>query len=245
MRTAAYGDFHGHWLEFAESVSRFHSETPLDLVVQCGDAQPFRDEADLKYMHCPAKYREPGDFWAFHEGIEEFPVPLLFIGGNHEPWGYLDQHRDGGRLAHNIEFLGRTGCTTVNGIRIAGVSGVFSPKYFGQPHPKPPYPVSQRKQATYYNQGDIDKALGFGDVDILLLHNWPDLMNAARDASWPPHWSHVGCEHLSRVVESLHLRWVFCGHMHHKAQHRVGATEIICLSDFHRDPANALAVIDI
>jgi hypothetical protein len=33
--------------------------------------------------------------------------------------------------------------------------------------------------------------------------------------------------------------------MHHRAQHRVGATETISLSDFHRDPANALVVLDI
>jgi Icc-related predicted phosphoesterase len=69
-------------------------------------------------------------------------------------------------------------------------------------------------------------------------------MNAARDAGWPSHWTHVGCEYLSPVVESLRPRWVFCGHMHHKAHHRVGSTEIICLSDFHRDPANAAEVIN-
>lgn len=245
MRIAVYGDIHGHWLDFKESVAELHAREPLDLVLQCGDAQPFRDEADLEYMHCPSKYREPGDFWAFYQGVEEFPVPVLFVGGNHEPWGFLDQHRDGGQLAHNVQFLGRAGSTSVNGLRIAGVSGVYSPTYFGEPHPEPPYPVSRRKQATYYNQADIDRALAVGRADILLLHNWPDLMNAARDATWPSHWTQVGCGYLSLVVESLRPRWVFCGHMHRKAQHRVGATEIICLSDFHRDPANALVVLDI
>ena len=60
MRVAAYGDIHGHWLDFKESVLELHSREPLDLVLQCGDAQPFRDEADLEYMHCPSKYREMG-----------------------------------------------------------------------------------------------------------------------------------------------------------------------------------------
>ena len=244
MRIAVYGDIHGHWVDFKESVARLHSSQPLDLVLQCGDAHPFRDEADLKYMHCPDKYRELGDFHSFHKGIEKFPVPVLFIGGNHEPWNYLDQHRDGGHVAQNIEFLGRTGCKTINGLRIGGISGIFSPKRFEQPHPVVPYPTSRRKQATYYNQEDIDRAIAFGNVDILLLHNWPDLMNAARSENWPSRWSHVGCEHLSKVIDSLHPRWVFCGHMHYKAYHRIGVTEIVCLSDFHRDPANAVTVID-
>ena len=50
---------------------------------------------------------------------------------------------------------------------------------------------------------------------------------------------------MSLVVVSLRPRWVFCGRMHHKAQHRVGATEILCLSDFHRDSANAFVMLDI
>jgi Icc-related predicted phosphoesterase len=244
MRVAVYGDIHSHWLDFRESVVRLHAQTPLDLVLQCGDAQPFRDEADLEYMHCPKKYRELGEFWGFHQCIEEFPVPLLFIGGNHEPWGYLDEHRNGGRLAPNIEFLGRAGIREVGGLRIAGISGNYSPEHFHAPHPSVPYPISRRKEATYYNQDDVDKALEFGSADILLLHNWPDLMNAARDAGWPVHWGQVGCEYLSLVVEALGPRWVFCGHMHFPARHRLGRTDIVCLSDFHRDPANALAVMD-
>ncbi len=130
-------------------------------------------------------------------------------------------------------------------MRIGGVNGVFSPECFGQPQLDPPYAAPQRKRATYYNQSDIDRALGFGRIDILLLHNWPDLMNAARGVSWPPHWSRVACEYLSLMVESLLPRWVFCGHTHHKAHRRVGSTEIICLSDLHRDPANAVTVAEV
>jgi lariat debranching enzyme len=164
--------------------------------IQCGDAQPIRNEDDPGYMHCPKKYRELGDFWMFHDGVEKFPVPLLFIGGNHEPWNYLDENREGGLLADNIEFLGRVGMRIINGTRIVGLSGVHSPKYFNTPHIDWPYPISRKKQATYYNSEDLDKALSFGEADILLLHEWPSLMNEAKDKNWPPQWGNVGSEHL-------------------------------------------------
>jgi Icc-related predicted phosphoesterase len=244
MRIAIFGDVHGHWCAFRDAVVQLHAAHALDLVLQCGDLQPIRDEADLEYMHCPRKYRELGDFRVFREGGEVFPVPLLFVGGNHEPWSFLDQHRDGGQLVSNVEFLGRAGLKETGGLRIVGLSGNYSPEYFQRPHPEVPYPVSQRKQATYYNEQDIETALSFGHADILLLHNWPDIMNAARDDSWPPDWYHVGCEYLSMLVDGLTPHWVFCGHMHRAVRHRHRRTEIVCLSDFHREPEKAFAVID-
>lgn len=244
MRIAVFGDIHGHWCNFRDAVLELQSNSPLDLVLQCGDAQPFRNEGDLEYMHCPKKYRELGDFWMFYKGAEEFPVPLLFIGGNHEPWNFLDENRKGGILVPNIEFLGRVGMRNINGIQIVGLSGVYSPKYFNASHIDWPYPISMRKQAIYYNYEDLDKALGFGEADILLVHEWPSLMNRARNADWPSHWGVVGSEHLTDLVELLSPKYVFCAHMHIQAEYRHERTEIICLSDFHRDPKNAYVVLD-
>ena len=244
MRIAVFGDIHGHWRDFRDKVLELHSQAPLDLVLQCGDSQPFRNESDLVYMHCPKKYRELGDFWMFHDGVEKFPVPLLFIGGNHEPWNFLDENREGGFLAPNIEFLGRVGMRNINGTRIVGLSGVYSPKHFNTPHIDWPYSISKRKQATYYNYEDLDKALGFGETDILLIHEWPSIMNGARNENWPSHWGVVGSDQLTALVELLTPKYVFCAHMHISAQHREERTEIVCLSDFHRDPENAHVVLD-
>jgi len=54
MRIAVYGDIHGHWRDLKAPVRALHRHSPLDLVLQCGDTQPFRDETDLAYMHCSA-----------------------------------------------------------------------------------------------------------------------------------------------------------------------------------------------
>ena len=244
MRILAVGDIHGHWCDFGKTVSQIHEQQPLDLVLQCGDAQPFRNEEDLAYMNCPTKYRDLGDFWFFHEGDQKFPVPCLLVGGNHEPWNWFDQMRDGGELTHNVEFLGRVGRQQVGNIAVAGVSGVYSPKYFGEEHLDWPYAATKKKQATYYNAADIDKLLDVGRVDILLLHEWPDLIFTANPETFPERCGRIGSEHLSTVLDLLQPRWCFCGHMHHPAQHRHKRTNITCLSDFHRDPGNACVILE-
>jgi len=244
MKIAVFGDIHGHWRDFRDTVAALHSQALLDLVLQCGDAQSIRNEEDLEYMHCPKKYRELGDFWLFHEGAEKFPVPLLFIGGNHEPWNFLDQNWEGGILAPNIEFMGRVGMREIMETRIVGMSGVYSPKHFNAPHSKWPYPMSMRKQASYFNSDDFEKVLEFGKADILLLHEWPSFMNGARNKEWPSHWGTVGSELLTELVELLSPKYVFCGHMHAAARYQNGRTGIVCLSDFHRDPVNSFVVLD-
>lgn len=244
MRIAIFGDIHGHWCDFRDAVVDLYLQEPLDLVLQCGDAQPIRNETDLEFMHCPKKYRELGDFYRFHSGSEKFPVPLLFIGGNHEPWNFLDENRDGGFLAPNIEFMGRVGMREIMGTRIAGISGVHSPKHFTAPHPKWPYPVSMRKQASYFSSDDIHKVLEFGNADILLLHEWPSLMNGAKNTQWPSHWDIMGSEPLTELVELLNPKYVFCGHMHAPARYQSGRTQVVCLSDFHRDPDHSYVVLD-
>lgn len=153
-------------------------------------------------------------------------------------------NREGGVLAPNIEFMGRVGMREIMGTMIAGMSGVYSPKHFKAPHPKWPYPTSMKKQASYFNIDAFGKVLEFGKADILLLHEWPSLMKCARNKAWPSHWGTVGSEPLTEIVKLLSPKYVFCGHMHTPARYGNGRIEIVCLSDFHRDPENAYAILD-
>lgn len=43
---------------------------------------------------------------------------------------YLNIRYHGGWLAPNIYFLGFAGCVQVNGVRIAGASGIFSAPHY-------------------------------------------------------------------------------------------------------------------
>ena len=79
----------------------------------------------------------------YYTGQKKAPLLTIVIGGNHEASNYLWElwvpfpiatpttsymyivRYHGGWLAPNIYFLGYTGCVQVNGIRIAGASGIF------------------------------------------------------------------------------------------------------------------------
>jgi len=154
MRIAVFGDIHGHWVAFRDVVAELHAEEPLDLVLQCGDAQPFRNEADMEYMNCPQRFRVLGDFYKFHTGQEEFPVPLIFIGGNHEPWLLLDENKGEVELAPNVNFMGRVGVYEVDDLKIAGVSGIYSDKYHNTPHLRVPYLPKHRGSADWKPPAD-------------------------------------------------------------------------------------------
>ena len=73
----------------------------------------------------------------------------LVIGGNHEASNYMwelyvnrlslvvslcsfSRRFHGGWLAPNIFFVGNAGCVQVNGIRIAGMSGIFNQHHYHQ-----------------------------------------------------------------------------------------------------------------
>ena len=192
-------------------------------------------------MPVPEKYRALG---SYAEIQDPWPVPTLFIGGNHEPWNVLGALPDGGLLRPGLEYLGRVGCRTIRGLRIAGLSGVYSPRAFNRPRQKWPFPPGQARDASYYRREDLERIARQASPDILLLHEWPTQLEAARKLDWPRHWEQVGIEPLGALVKVLQPRFVFCGHMHCAAQVTVGPTHLIALADFGHHPASAVAILE-
>jgi hypothetical protein len=127
---AAVGDVHGHFRALVRLLVDWEKKSGLkiDLVLQVGDLEPHRHEADLETMSAPVKYRKLGDFREVFDGRTAFPWPVIFIGGNHEPYGALDEHPEGYELCPNIIYLGRSGLRHLEEvIRIVGLSGVAPP----------------------------------------------------------------------------------------------------------------------
>lgn len=75
----------------------------------------------------PQKYQALGTFHQYYSGERVAPVLTIVIGGNHEASNYMWELYHGGWLAPNIYYLGCAGSVMVNGLRIAGASGIFKP----------------------------------------------------------------------------------------------------------------------
>jgi len=241
---AAVGDVHGAMHLLVEQIEMLQntSSIRLEFVLQVGDFQPVRDENDLTTMNIPAKYRKTGDFPCFAD--KGFPWPIWFIGGNHEPYGYLDHYPQGGELAPNCHYLGRSGHMELCGLKLAWISGIYSSARFN--HRRPPVnEICQRSNKEYscYNLHDIETLLDASiQPDVLLMHDWPDPTEPA-----PYGFSDIRRAERSNpyggvLTELLKPEIVLCGHMHHPHEFAFtdedgSKTRICCLPQLSGKPS--------
>jgi hypothetical protein len=107
---AAVGDVHGQFSKMIQTIQAWErantnhnqnnknddNDYKVDFVLQVGDLEPHRHDRDLASMAMPSKHRALGDFHKLDEGEISLPWPTYFIGGNHEPWEFLDAHEGQG-----------------------------------------------------------------------------------------------------------------------------------------------------
>lgn len=255
----AIGDVHGQMLRMVKLLSAAEQQLRLRLefVLQVGDFEPHRDEADLHTMAAPSKYRRLGDFPEFYNGKAKFPWPVYFIGGNHEPYGYLDQFPAGAELIRNCQYLGRSGCLNINGLNVAGLSGIYHADWYSQPRPEISRIASiSNKSFIYFNEADIDPLLSReGGVDIVLLHEWPaNIIDEADQAEFEQirrslRYDSVGNEISELVVQWLEPQLVLCGHMHKQYRRQLVLPDnkpvsVCCLASVH-EGTDSLAVFQV
>ncbi|OBS64685.1 hypothetical protein A6R68_06769 [Neotoma lepida] len=131
MRVAVAGCCHGELDKIYETLAlaERRGPGPVDLLLCCGDFQAVRNEADLRCMAVPPKYRHMQTFYRYYSGEKKAPVLTIFIGGNHEASNHLQELPYGGWVAPNIYYLGMclrlAGVVKYRGIRIGGISGIF------------------------------------------------------------------------------------------------------------------------
>jgi lariat debranching enzyme len=242
---AAVGDVHGHHHEMVRLITERESQTGkrITFVLQVGDFEPHRYEADLASMAAPAKYRVVGDFPCFYSGEFSFPWPVYFIGGNHEPYGFLDTATPGEPVAENCVYLGRAGATEVSGVKVVGLSGIFNGDKFSDEHPGvEDLRIRKKKDYTYFNKDDVDRVVEFGNADILMVHEWPtDIVAEADRALFEQQrrsmrYDSVGNEYARILIDLLSPRLVLCGHMHKKYRNQIrlnsgAVVDVCCLSN--------------
>lgn len=223
---AAVGDVHGHFGTMVRLLQTVERKLGINLgfVLQVGDLEPVRDETDLETVACPEKYRHIGDFPQVVAGVIPIPWPTYFIGGNHEPHRFLEAMPDGGMVAPNCHYLGRVFAGPLEGLEVAGLSGIFSAKWHD--HARPVFGEDAKialKRWTYFCQDDVDQLVRLAkgrEIDVLLLHDWPRGMvtssnlDSLRRRNPRITIETAGNETGAVLVEALRPKLVLCGHMH-------------------------------
>lgn len=222
---AAVGDVHGHFRLMVEllQITEKKLGVSLEFVLQVGDFEPVRHEADLSSVAAPAKYLKMGDFPDVLSGQVTFPWPVHFIGGNHEPYAFLEIMPVGGDVAHNCHYMGRVGFKDIGGLQVAGLTGIYS--QLNHDKSRPPLanmPTASKKLWTYFNKGDVQllEQTAKQPVDVLLLHDWPQgLVTAANVEALQRHNSRIAIDGVgnavgSALIKKLSPQLVLCGHMH-------------------------------
>ncbi|KAF7324875.1 DBR1-domain-containing protein [Mycena kentingensis (nom. inval.)] len=127
MRVAIQGCCHGELdgiYAQIRSLEQRHNYK-VDLLLVCGDFQAIRNYQDLQCMAVPDKYKELGTFNQYYTSQKTAPILTIIIGGNHEASNYMWELFHGGWVAPNMYYLGAAGSVRVNGLRVAGASGIF------------------------------------------------------------------------------------------------------------------------
>lgn len=257
---AAVGDVHGDMYAMLRLLqsweSRFRKQ--LAFVLQVGDFEPHRNAADVATMDAPNKYKKLGNFPNFYSGKSIFPWPIWFIGGNHEPYGFLDQKPEGFEVAKNCHYLGRVGSVVLGKLKIVGVSGIYREDLYYRKRPDVSQ-IGSRSNKDYigFTQDEIAQAIDLKSADILLLHEWPRGVISPVDMAEFQQWrcslgydDEVGNDYARMLVEFLKPKLVLCGHMHKRYRNQVSfspgvVTDICCLANVAQGWDASIAIFQI
>ncbi|KZT66668.1 DBR1-domain-containing protein [Daedalea quercina L-15889] len=234
MKIAVEGCCHGELDSIYSEIRNLEQRNnyKLDALLICGDFQAIRNHRDLQCMAVPDKYRQLGEFWKYYTGEKTAPLLTLVIGGNHEASNYLWELYHGGWLAPNIYFLGHAGCVRLNGIRIAGASGIFKPQDFRRGHyERVPYNHGSMRSIYHIREYNVRKLSLLSSPAVFLSHDWPQGIEHHGDLRYllrrKPHFRDdvkkgvLGSPPLMNLLHTLKPDWWFAAHLHCRFEARV------------------------
>lgn len=230
MKIAVEGCCHGELDKIYETLQFLEKKenVKIDLLLCCGDFQAVRNEADLRCMAVPSKYRDMQSFYKYYSGEKKAPFLTVFIGGNHEASNHLWELPYGGWVAPNIYYLGYSGVVTFGGFRIAGLSGIYKKHDYLKGHFEcPPYDSNSLRSAYHIRSIDVFKLkLLSQPLDIMMSHDWPlgvyyhgDLKQLYKYKSFLEREiesNTLGSPPAAELLEVLQPEYWFSAHLHVK-----------------------------
>lgn len=132
----------------------------------------------------------------------------------------------GGWLAPNIYYLGGSGCVRLNGIRIAGASGIFKDHDYNLGHyERIPFDNSSLRSVYHVRAHDVLKlSLLSPGPEVFISHDWPEGIYRHGDTAallrTKPFFKpdiekgELGNPHMMDVLKLLRPLWWFSAHLH-------------------------------
>ncbi|EMD34232.1 hypothetical protein CERSUDRAFT_97491 [Gelatoporia subvermispora B] len=200
----------------------------IDVLLLCGDVQTVRNEQDMQTIVTPPKfYRRLNDFQKYYTGKEPAPIPTILIGGDHDTYNYFWQLYHGGWVAPNMYYMGFAGCVQVNGVRIAGVSGIHDKTHYRRGFfERIPWNGEQEfLSICATREFNIRKLSLLSTPNIFMSHEWPygaltagdveDVMMRKKDMRKNIHVVNrvLGSKPLQSLMRTLQPPLWFSGHM--------------------------------
>ena len=150
----------------------------------------------------------------------DLPVRTYFVAGNNEDFDVIESLRHGrirSSTVRNVRLLAST-VVTVDGIRIAGLSGNYAPSKFEQPRS-----ALYGDWRRHFVRADVERAKHLESVDVFLSHEAPHGVDVVEDYS-------VGCVHIDDILDALEPELCLVGHHHEHAEGRYGPTRVVSLA---------------
>ncbi|PCR92415.1 metallophosphoesterase family protein [Natrinema ejinorense] len=148
----------------------------------------------------------------------DLPAPTWFVAGNNEDFDVIEALRAGDDTVetHNVSLLAST-AATVDGLRVAGLSGNFAPTRYGRSRADL---AGERRR--HFTHEDVERAAKLEDIDVFLTHEAP---NGLLSYGYDP-----GCEYVDDLLETISPELCLVGHHHRHREAVIAGTRVVSLA---------------
>lgn len=148
----------------------------------------------------------------------DLPAPTWFIAGNNEDFDVIEALRAGKDPGGptTVHLLAST-AATVDGLRVAGLSGNFAPTRYDLSRDE-----LSGERRRHFTHEDIERAAALEDIDVFLAHEAPTgLLSYGYDP---------GCDHINELLETVSPDLCLVGHHHRHGEAEIAGTRVVSLA---------------